>query len=40
MKIQNIADEFIQTFLQVNNIETKSIKTKLKNKQAWINDIR
>ena len=40
MKIKNIADGFIQTFLQISKIETKRIKTKLINKQAWINDIR
>ena len=40
MKIKNIADGFIQTFLRVHKIETKRITTKLINKQAWISDIR
>ena len=38
MKIQNIPDDFVQTFLQVNRIE--KIKTKIKNKQIFIDDIR
>ena len=40
MKIKNIAEVFIQTFLQVMNIDIKRMKTKMKNKQPWIDDLR
>ena len=38
MKIQNVPEDFVETFLQVNRIE--KIKTKIKNQQIFIDDIR
>ena len=40
MRIKNVPDEFIQTYLQVYNLDTKKIQTKLVNKQLWMNDFR